>query len=126
MLGLNNKTRDERMAEIIRELLSLQERDKAQKKKRGRNWQYGILVVYALRKLDGGSLVIRSTDLGVLVNMGNSDPWVLFNKGKVKGGPKITAKECPNGETVATTRGSTKWLETMINKQMECMTKWKI
>ena len=73
MLGLNNKTRDERMAEIIRELLSLQERDKAQKKKRGRNWQYGILVVYALRKLDGGSLVIRSTDLGVLVNMGNDD-----------------------------------------------------
>lgn len=125
MINLNSKQKEERIAEIIRGLLSLQESDKNQKKKRVSNWRHGTIAMLALIKLEGGSLVIQHTDSGVLVSMGWPDLWLLFNRGKVKGGPTFTVKECPDRDTLTITKGSTRWLETLIKKHMEFMTKCK-
>ena len=124
MMNYMGKGRVVRTEEIIRGLLDLQKKGKPKRKKKASQWQYNMLVMLTLHKLEGGSLVIRNTDLGVLVSMADSELWLLFNKGKVKGAPKFNCFECAVDEkTLPSTKGSTRWLETLMRHQREIIEK---
>ena len=125
MISLKGRTITERIVEVSRELLELKRTDKLNKRIKRSNWHFSLLAMITLHKLNGGSLMIQHTDLGVLVGIEGSELRLVFNKG-VKGGPKFTVDECGIDSNVTETKGSTKWLETMIKKQMEFMTKWSI